>query len=78
MKNVIVYSTPTWPWCYRVKDYLKSKGVAYIDKNVAADRDAAMEMIQKTNQRGVPVIDIDGKMIVGFDVVNINKELGIS
>lgn len=73
MKNVTVYTTTTWPWCHKVKAYLKSKGIDYTEKDVASDQDAAMEMIQKSGQRGVPVVDIDGNIIVGFDKEEIDK-----
>lgn len=71
--NVTVYTTPTCPWCVRVKDYLSFKEVRYNEVNVAENRDAAMEMIQKSGQRGVPVIDIDGNIIVGFDQTEIDR-----
>ncbi len=77
MKNVTVYTTPTCGWCYRVKSYLTEKGVSYEEKDVSRDREAAMEMIKKTNQMGVPVLDIGGAMIVGFDKERINYFLGI-
>ena len=67
MKKVTVYTTPTCGWCHRVKAYLTEKGVSFEEKDVSRDREAAMEMIQKTNQMGVPVLDIGGAMIVGFD-----------
>ena len=68
MKNhkVIVYSTTTCPYCVYAKDYFKNKGVAFEDKNVSNDRAAGQEMIAKSGQMGVPVIDIDGQIIVGF------------
>lgn len=72
---VIVYSTPTCPWCVRVKEYLNSKNVQFQDINVAEDRNAAMEMVQKTGQRGVPVLDINGNMIIGFDKQAIDQHL---
>jgi glutaredoxin 3 len=58
-----------------VKDYLKDKNVSFNEKNVSNDREAAMEMIQKSGQRGVPVIDIGGNIIIGFDQNNIDKFL---
>lgn len=64
--KVIVYSTTTCPYCVYAKNYLKEKGVSFEDKNVSVDRAAGQEMIQKSGQMGVPVIDIDGKIIVGF------------
>lgn len=75
--NVIIYSTTTWPWCTKVKSYLDSKNVAYTDYNVSSDREKAMEMIQKSGQQGVPVLDIDGKIIVGFDQKKIDSTLGL-
>lgn len=70
---VKVYSTPTCPWCTRVKDYLASKKVAYQDIDVSKDRNAAGEMVQKSGQRGVPVIDFNGTVIVGFDQKAIDQ-----
>lgn len=75
--NVIIYSTTTWPWCTKVKSYLDSKNIAYTDYNVSSDREKAMEMIQKSGQQGVPVLDIDGKIIVGFDQKKIDSTLGL-
>lgn len=65
--SVKVYSTPSCPWCTVAKNYLKSKNVKFEDMDVSKNREAAMEMVQKSGQRGVPVIDIDGNIIVGFD-----------
>lgn len=73
--TVKVYSTPTCPWCTVAKDYLKSKNVAFDDLDVSNNREAAMEMIQKSGQRGVPVIDINGNIIVGFDQGTIDRLL---
>ncbi|MGE3062576.1 MAG: glutaredoxin family protein [bacterium] len=78
MAVVKVYSTPTCPWCVRAKQYLSSKNISYMDINVAVDRNAAMEMVKKSGQQGVPVIDIDGNIIVGFDQARIDSLLGIS
>lgn len=65
--NVIVYSTPTCPYCVMAKDYLTEKNIPFENVDVSADPARAREMIQKSGQRGVPVIDIDGTIIVGFD-----------
>lgn len=75
--NVTVYTTPTWPWCHKVKDYLKLQNIAFSEKDVSRDRNAAMEMIHKSNQQGVPVIDIDGNIVVGFDKGSIDNLLGL-
>ena len=73
--NVTVYSTPSCPWCTRVKDYLNYKEVKFKEFNVAQDRNAAMEMISKSGQRGVPVIDIDGNIVIGFNQTEIDRLL---
>ena len=65
--DITVYSTPTCPYCKMVKEYLDEKGVKYTDINVAEDKSKAQEMIEKSGQMGVPVIEIDGKIIIGFD-----------
>ena len=69
--TVKVYSTPSCPWCTVAKNFLASKNVQFEDVDVSRNREAAMEMIQKSGQRGVPVIDINGKIIVGFDQATI-------
>lgn len=73
--KVIVYSTPTCPWCHVAKDFLKSKGVEFEDVDVASDQKRAQEMIQKSGQMGVPVLDIGGKIIIGFDKPAIEEAL---
>ncbi len=62
-----VYSTPTCPWCQRVKEFLKENRVEFENVDVSADQDAAMEMIEKSNQMSVPVIDFNGVVIIGFN-----------
>ena len=75
--TVKVYSTPTCPWCHRVKDFLKEKHIEFQDVDVSKDRASAMEMIKKSGQMGVPVVDIDGKIFVGFDREGISQALKI-
>lgn len=65
-KKIIIYSTPTCHYCTMAKNYFTKMGVAYEDKNVGLDRVAAQEMINKSGQMGVPVVDIGGEIIVGF------------
>lgn len=77
MATVLVYSTPTCPWCKKAKEYFTEKQIPYTDYNVADDQEKAQEMIKKSGQMGVPVIDIDGNIIIGFDKPNINKLLGL-
>jgi len=60
------------------KEYFKKNGVKYVDIDVAADQKKAEEMIRKSGQMGVPVIDIDGTIIVGYDLPAIKKALGVS
>jgi glutaredoxin 3 len=75
--EVTVYSTNSCPWCVKVKDFLKENNVAYNDVNVTEDPKALEEMVDKSGQRGVPVIDIKGTIIVGFDRDAITAALGI-
>ncbi len=70
---VTVYYTTTCPWCDRVKDYLKKNNVDFVEKDVATDYDAAMEMIKRSGQQGVPVIATDKDVIVGFDQARLAK-----
>lgn len=76
-KNVIIYSTPTCPWCARAKQFLKENNITFQDFDVSSDQHAASEMIRKSGQMGVPVLDIDGEIILGFDKEKIKVALGI-
>ena len=75
--DIKIYSTPTWPWCTKVKDYLRQKGINFTEYDVTKDYEKAVEMVQKSGQRGVPVIDIGGNIIVGFDKARIDELLGL-
>ena len=77
MAKVKVYSTPTCPWCHKAKEFLTENKIEFEDINVAEDQKAAQEMVEKSGQRGVPVIEIDGEMIVGFNPEAIKKALKI-
>lgn len=77
MPKIIIYSTPACPYCRMVKEYLKEKGFEYEEKDVSADQKAAEEAFEKSKQMSLPVIDIDGKIIVGFERSSIDKALGI-
>ena len=72
-----IYTTPTCAYCKMAKEYFKSKNFEYEEYNVATDTSKQKEMIEKTGQFGVPVIDIDGKIIIGFDRTKINELLNI-
>jgi glutaredoxin-like YruB-family protein len=77
-KKVIIYTTPTCVYCKMTKDFFAKHSVAYEEKNVIGDRAALDEMVKKSHQMGVPVIDIGGEIFVGFDRQGISKALGIS
>jgi glutaredoxin 3 len=74
-KKIVVYSTPTCPYCKRVKDYLTQKKVAFTDYNVAEDREKAKEMIQKTKQMGVPVVVVGDDIVIGFNQAKLDSLL---
>lgn len=74
---VKVYSTNTCPYCTLAKRYLESKGVAFQDIDVSRDQAAAREMVSKTGQMGVPVLEINGEFIVGFDRAGIDRALSL-
>lgn len=75
--TAIVYSTPSCPYCNMAKDYFKANNVDFVDYNVAQDYAKAEEMVKKSGQMGVPVIDLNGTIIVGFDKAKINTMLGL-
>jgi glutaredoxin-like YruB-family protein len=74
-KKVVIYSTPTCPYCKRAKDYLSQKGIPYTDINVAQDREKTKEMVQKSGQMSVPAIIIDDEIVVGFNQALLDKLL---
>lgn len=78
MIKVKVYSTPTCPYCVLVKDFLKQHKIKFEDIDVSKNKEAAEEMIRKTRQYGVPVIEIEGELIIGFDREAIKKALQIA
>ncbi|MEK7654209.1 MAG: glutaredoxin family protein [Patescibacteria group bacterium] len=77
MAKIIIYSTPTCVYCKMAKDFFTKNNLAYEEHDVAADMKAREEMVQKSGQLGVPVIDIDGKIIVGFDEDELRSALNI-
>jgi len=76
-QEVKVYSTPTCPWCKRTKQFLEDNKISYQNLDVASDRDARDEMITKSGQMGVPVIDIDGEITLGFDEKWLRQKLNL-
>ncbi len=78
MPEVKVYSTPTCVYCVTLKKFLEEKGVEFEEIDISENKEAADEMIERTGQMGVPVIEINGEMIVGFDRNKIEKALEIN
>jgi glutaredoxin 3 len=76
-KSVTIYSADWCAFCHAAKDYLTSKGIEYTEKNVEEDQAFAQESVSKSGQMGIPVLDIDGEIIVGFDRPKINTALGL-
>jgi len=76
-RKVTVYSTPTCPFCIRTKQFLRDSNIAFEDIDVSENPDKVQEMVDKSGQMGVPVLDIDGEIIVGFDKEGIKKALGL-
>ena len=76
-KKVVIYSTPTCPFCIRAKQFLKENVIAFEDIDVSSDQAAAQRMIDRSGQMGVPVLDIDGEIVVGFDKEKIKEALGL-
>lgn len=70
-----VYSTNSCPWCVKAKQYLKSKNVNFNEVNVSEDMDGRREMVNISGQMGVPVLNINGSVIVGFDKAAIDSAL---
>ncbi len=76
MTNVKIYSTPTCTYCQAAKEFFTQNGVEYTEYDVAADEAKRAEMVEKSGQMGVPVIDVAGTIIVGFDEQKIKEALG--
>ena len=75
--RVLVFTTPTCPWCTRAKSYLRTRGVPFREIDVSRDPSAARDLVRRTGQMGVPVVEIDGRPIVGFDQAKIDTLLGL-
>lgn len=76
-KKIKIYSTPTCPYCVRAKQFLKDNNIVFEDVDVSSDQAAGEEMVRKSGQMGVPVLDIEGEIIVGFDRPKIAQALGL-
>lgn len=77
VKTVKIYSIPTCSYCIRAKQFLKDNNVDYEDLDVSNNEMISREMIQKSGQMGVPVLEIDGEIIIGFDKEKIKRALHI-
>ena len=73
--SVTIYTTPTCGYCRVAKDFFRARGIPFSEYDVAADRAKAEEMVRRSGQMGVPVIDVHGKLIVGFNQAEIEKAL---
>jgi glutaredoxin 3 len=76
-KKILVYSTPTCPYCKRAKQFLEARGISFQEIDVATNKDARDEMVKKTGHMTVPTIEIDGVITVGFDETSLKKQLGV-
>ena len=74
--KVKIYTTPTCPYCKLAKSYMDEQGVAYEEIDVAADSEAAQEMVKVSGQMGVPVIMVDDQVIVGWNKTALEEALG--
>ena len=75
MSKVIIYSTKTCPWCAKVKEFLKENKIPFTNKDVGGNQKNATEMFKKSGQQGVPVTDINGTIIIGFNEGKLKKAL---
>ncbi|MEB2286991.1 MAG: NrdH-redoxin [Anaerolineae bacterium] len=77
-KRVIIFSTPTCSHCNHAKRYLRERGVRFRDVDVSRDPVAARDMVRRSGQQGVPVIDIGGKIVVGFNKPEVDRLLELN
>lgn len=75
MKKVEIYSTPVCKYCHLAKDFFKNNNIAYTEYDVASDAAKRAEMVEKSGQLGVPVIDVGGDIVVGFDESTLKQLL---
>ena len=76
--NIDVYTTPTCGYCHQVKEFLARRGVEFTEHDVLVDRAAANEMVSKSGQMGVPVIIVNGQVVIGFDRARLEQLLSSS
>jgi glutaredoxin-like YruB-family protein len=75
--KIRVFSTPTCPYCFTLKEFLKQNNFEFEDIDVSKDENALKEMVEKSGQMGVPVVEIDGEIVVGFDKEKICQLLNL-
>lgn len=78
LHRVVIFTTPTCSWCRRAKTYLRDRGVRFKEVDVSRDARAASDLVRRTGQMGVPVIEIDGRPVVGFDQRQVDRLLGLA
>ncbi|ADK79475.1 MULTISPECIES: glutaredoxin domain-containing protein [Sediminispirochaeta] len=72
---ITIYTTPSCGYCVKAKEYFRGRGVNFTEYNVAQNMQKAEEMVKKSGQMGVPVIDINGRIIIGFNQSEIERAL---
>lgn len=77
MAKVTIYSTPTCVYCKMAKEFFKKNNIQYKELDVAEDLKARQEMVKKSNQLGVPVIEVDGEIFVGFNRPELERALNL-
>jgi glutaredoxin 3 len=73
--SIVMYSTPSCSYCRVAKDYFRKAGLSFTEYNIASDPKKAEEMVRKSGQMGVPVIDVNGRVIIGFNQTEIERAL---
>ena len=73
--SVVIYTTPTCGYCHKAKAWFRQNQVPFTEYNVASDQRKAEEMVRKSGQMGVPVIDVHGRIIVGFNQPEVERAL---
>ena len=77
MKQVSIYTTPTCQYCKMAKEFFQANNVEYTENDVSVEEEKRNEMVEKSGQMGVPVIDIEGEIVVGFDEPKLKELLGL-
>jgi glutaredoxin-like YruB-family protein len=78
MPKVLIYTSPTCVWCQTAKSFLAEHDVSYLEIDVSQDTRKAEELVRKSGQTSLPVIEVDGEIVIGFDKRKLQKLLGLS